>query len=63
VAQKKASRWAWVVAAAVHFEVWQMYTMQTGSRAGAAGYAGDRRVLPGGMEMQVWQQVVHAMNI
>jgi len=40
-----------------------MYTMQTGSCACAAGNAGDRRVLPGGMEMQVWQQVVHAMNI
>lgn len=47
----------------MHLQVWQMYTLQAGSCAGAAGDAGYCRVLPGGMEMQVWQQVVHAMNI
>lgn len=44
-------------------QVWQMYTLQAGPRAGAARNTGDRGVLPRGMEMQVWQQVIHAMNI
>lgn len=44
-------------------QVWQMYTLPASPRAGAARDTGDRRVLPRGMEMQVWQQVIHAMNI
>lgn len=42
-------------------QVWQMYTLQTGPCDGATGNTGDSRVLSWGMEMQVWQQVLHAM--
>lgn len=46
----------------MHLQVWQMYTVQTGSCDGAAGYTSDGRVLPGSMEVQVWQQAQHALN-
>lgn len=49
------------MAPTVHVEVRQVLPVQAGSRAGAAGDSGDHRVLPGGVEVQMWQQVVHAV--
>lgn len=40
-----------------------LHAVQACSRAGAAWNAGDGGVLPGSMEVQVWQQVVHAMSM
>lgn len=47
----------------MHRQVWEMYALQTGPRTGAARDTGDGGILPGGMEMQVWQQVIHAMTM
>lgn len=47
----------------MHRQVWEMYALQTGPCTGAARDTGDGGILPGGMEMQVWQQVIHAMTM
>lgn len=60
---KEVLEWTWIVAASVHIQVWQVHPVQAGSRAGATWDAGDDRVLPGGLEVQMWQQAVHAMKI
>lgn len=44
-------------------EMWQLYAMQACPCLGATGDAGDGGVLPRGLEVQMWQQVVHAMRI
>lgn len=52
-----------IVAATVHVKVRQVLPVQAGSRPGAAGYSSDHGVLPGGVEVQMRQQAVHAVAI
>lgn len=54
---------AGVVPPAVHGQVRRLHALHPGPRGGAAGQAGDRRVLPGGVAMQVSQQALHALTI
>ena len=41
----------------------QLHAVQAGTRSRAAGDACDSGVLPGGVEVQMWQQVIHAVNL
>lgn len=50
---KKAARG--IVASAVYLEMREMHTVQGGARGGATRGEGDDGVLPGGLEMQMWQ--------
>ena len=56
-------RWDWVVAAAVFVEMRQLYAVQAGARACATRDTSHGWVLPGSLEVQMWQQVVHAVTI
>lgn len=53
--------WARVVPATVHREVRPVHAVQPGARHRAAGHAGDHRVLPGGLAVQVRQQTLHPL--
>ncbi|CAN0901729.1 hypothetical protein LINGRAHAP2_LOCUS21581 [Linum grandiflorum] len=58
---EEAAGRAGVVAAAVHVEMREVHAVQAGARVSAARDAGDGGVLPGSMEVQVWQQALHAV--
>ena len=47
----------------MHVKVRQMHAVQAGSCARAARNTGDCGVLSRSMEVQMWQQVVHAMML
>lgn len=53
---------AGVVPATVHVQVRQLQPVLPGARGRAAGRAGDRRVLPGGLAVQVRQPALHAIG-
>lgn len=59
---KEVLEWTWIVTPSVHIQVWQVHTVQTSSRAGAAWNTGDGGVLSRSLEVRMWQQVVHAMK-
>lgn len=61
-AEAGAERGAGVVSAAVYVQVRDVHAVQPGARAGAAGHARDRGVLPGGLAVQMWQQALHALT-
>ncbi|KAG6477821.1 hypothetical protein ZIOFF_061253 [Zingiber officinale] len=59
-----ARRRAGVVPATVHGQVRRLRAVRPGARGGAAGVvAGDHRVLPGGVAVQVRQQALHALTL
>ena len=50
-----------VISATVLVQVWKMHAVQACARPGTSGHACHRRILPWSLEVQVRQQVVHAM--
>jgi len=60
---KEVFEWPRVIPTTVHIKVWQVHPMQAGACARASGDSGDCWVLPRSMEVQMWEQVVHAMMI
>lgn len=60
---KEVFGWTRIVTSTMHVQVWEVHAVQAGPCAGAAWDAGDLRVLSWSLEMQVWQQAVHAMKL
>ena len=58
---EKRTGWAGIIAATLRLKVRQVHALHCGPCAGAAGNSGDGRVLPGSMEMQMWEQALHAV--
>lgn len=52
---------AGVIAATLCLEMRAVHPVQAGSCPGTARDSGDRGVLPGSVEVQMWKQIVHAM--
>lgn len=50
-----------LIPAAMYIEMREMRAVQAGARAGATGHSGHGGVLPGSLEVQMWEQVLHAL--